>query len=133
MNILQMTILAGSPGGFLPNMYPGMVATTLARVIRTSAGGSWAGIEVLTRYPAGHMVVPSGRSTSAVGSCCHFLCSSADTDMSRPSCKLPLLLTGGVPWPWPETGWRPEKKASRDMTLTPAQPGGTDEIVANVQ
>lgn len=46
MNILQMTVLAGSPGGFLPNMYPGMVAATLARVIRTSAGGSWAGVEV---------------------------------------------------------------------------------------
>lgn len=46
MNLLQMTVLAGSPGGFLPNMYPGMVATTLARVIHTSAGGSWAGVEV---------------------------------------------------------------------------------------
>lgn len=46
MNLLQVTVLAGSPGGFLPNMYPGMVAATLARVIRTSAGGSWVGIEV---------------------------------------------------------------------------------------
>ncbi|CAM9827590.1 unnamed protein product, partial [Laminaria digitata] len=45
MNLLQMTVLAGSPGGFLPNMYPGMVAATLARVIRTSSGGSWAGVE----------------------------------------------------------------------------------------
>ncbi|CAM9178589.1 unnamed protein product, partial [Hapterophycus canaliculatus] len=45
MNLVQMTILEGSPGGFLPNMYPGMVAATLARVIRTSAGGSWAGME----------------------------------------------------------------------------------------
>lgn len=45
MNLLQMTVLAGSPRGFLPNMYPGMVAATLARVIRTSAGGSWAGVE----------------------------------------------------------------------------------------
>ena len=45
MNLLQMTVLAGSPRGFLPNMYPGMVAATLARVIRTSAGGSWAGAE----------------------------------------------------------------------------------------
>ncbi|CAM9332790.1 unnamed protein product [Ectocarpus sp. 6 AP-2014] len=45
MNLLQMTVLAGSPGGFLPNMYPGMVATTLAQVIRTSAGGSWTGVE----------------------------------------------------------------------------------------
>ena len=26
-------------------MYPGMVAATLARVIRTSSGGSWAGVE----------------------------------------------------------------------------------------
>ncbi|CAM9404457.1 unnamed protein product [Ectocarpus fasciculatus] len=45
MNLLQMTVLAGSPGGFLPNMYPGMVAATLARVIHTSAGGSWTGVE----------------------------------------------------------------------------------------
>ncbi|CAM9113857.1 unnamed protein product [Scytosiphon promiscuus] len=45
MNLVQMTILEGSPGGFLPSMYPGMVAATLARVIRTSAGGSWAGLE----------------------------------------------------------------------------------------
>ena len=63
MNLLQMTVLAGSPGGFLPNMYPGMVAATLARVIRTSAGGSWAGIEVRITgspffFPVQHMVVP---------------------------------------------------------------------------
>lgn len=45
MNLLQMTVLAGSPGGFLPNTYPGVLAATLARVIRTSAGGSWAGVE----------------------------------------------------------------------------------------
>lgn len=45
MNLLQMTVLAGSPGGFLPNMYPGTLAASLARVILTSAGGSWAGEE----------------------------------------------------------------------------------------
>lgn len=49
MNLIQMTVLTGSPGGFLPNMYPGVVAATLARVIRTSAGGSWAGVEVGAR------------------------------------------------------------------------------------
>lgn len=45
MNVLQMTVLAGSPGGFLPNMYPGTLAASLARVILSSAGTTWTGAE----------------------------------------------------------------------------------------
>ncbi|CAM9675910.1 unnamed protein product [Chrysoparadoxa australica] len=37
MNVLQMTFFDGSPGGFLPHMYPGTVAAALSRAIKSSS------------------------------------------------------------------------------------------------
>lgn len=65
MNLLQMTVLAGSPGGFLPNMYPGTLAAALAGVICRSSGGSWAGAEAVSSEANGRLT-SQVRSYSAI-------------------------------------------------------------------